>query len=62
MRLMLCRTRCPVREDMVAEGSEIKLPFPGGAEYAILVCFVEKGYRTTSAAHTLVACNFGNVD
>ena len=47
---------------MVPEGLDIKLPFPGGAEYAIPVCFVENGYRTTSAAHTLVACNFGNVD
>ena len=62
MRLMLCRTSCPIREDMVAEGLEIKLPFPGVAEYAIPVCFVEKGYRTTSAAHILVACTFGNVD
>ena len=47
---------------MVAEGLEIKFSFPCGAECAILVCFVENGYRTTSAAHTLVACNFGNVD
>ena len=46
----------------MAEGLEIKLPFPGGAEYAIPVCFVENGYRTTSAAHTLVTCTFGNVD
>ena len=43
-------------------GMEIKLPFPGGAEYAIPVCFVENGYRTTPAAHALMACNFGNVD
>ena len=59
---MLCRASCPIRDDMVAEGLEIKLPFPGGAEYTIPVCFVENGYRTTSAAHTLGACNFGNVD
>ena len=59
---MLSRTSCPIREDMVAEGLEIKLSFPGGAEYAIPVGFIENGYRTTSAAHTLVPCNFGNVD
>ena len=59
---MLCRASCPIREDMVAKGLEIKLPFPGGAEYATPVCFVENGYRTASAVHTLVACNFGNVD
>ena len=46
----------------MAEGLEIKLPFPGGAEEAIPVCFVKNGYCTTSAAHTLEACNFGNVD
>ena len=51
----------PNTRGMVAEGLEIKPPFPGGAEYAIPVCFVENGYRTNSAAHTLVACNFGNV-
>ena len=59
---MLCRTSCAIREYMVAEGLEIKFPFPCGAEYAILVCFVENGYCTTSAAHTLMAGNFGNVD
>ena len=54
---MLCWPSCPIRKDMVAEGLEIKLPFPGGAEWAIPVRFVENGYRTTSAAHTLVAGN-----
>ena len=47
---------------MVVEGLEIKLPFPCRAEQAIPVRFIENGYRTTSAAHTLVACNFGNID
>ena len=59
---MLCWSSGPMREDMVAEGLEIKLPFPGGAEKAIPVCSVENGYRITSAAHTLAACKFGNTD
>ena len=47
---------------MVAEGLEIELPFPGGAEEAVPVCSVQKGYSTSSATHTLVACDFGDID
>ena len=47
---------------MAAEGLEIELPFPGGAEEAVPVCFVQNGYNTSSATHTLVACEFGDID
>ena len=40
---------------MVAEGLEIKLLFPGGAEEVIPLCFVEYGHIATSATHTLMA-------
>ena len=36
---MLCWSSGPPREDVVAEGLDIKLPFQGGAE-AISVCLV----------------------
>ena len=39
-----------------------QVPVPMWSRVAIPVCFVENSYRTTSPAHTLVACNFGNVD
>ena len=45
----------------MAEGLEIELPFPGGAEEAV-PCFVQNGYSTSSATHTLVACEFGDID
>ena len=45
---------------MVAEGLNIKLAPPCGAEDSVPVCFVQDGYGTTS--HTLVACYFGDID
>ena len=46
----------------MSEGLDIKLPFPGGAEEAVPVCFAQNGLGTSSAMHTLVACNFGDID
>ena len=46
----------------MAEGLEIKLPFPGGAEDTVSVCFVQNGYGTCSATYTLVYCDFGDID
>ena len=46
----------------MTEGLEIELPFPGWAEESVLVCFVQNGYSTSSATHTLVACDFGDID
>ena len=47
---------------MVTEGLEIEFPFPGGAEESVPVCFVQNGYSTSSTTHTLVACDFGDLD
>ena len=47
---------------MGVEGLEIKLAFPSGAEETVQVCLVQNGYGTTSATHTLVACDFGDID
>ena len=41
---------------------EIELLCPGEAEDTVLVCFVQKGYGITPAAHKLVACEFGDID
>ena len=40
MRLILGWFSGPIREDVMAECLEIKLPFPGGAEEAVPVCFI----------------------
>ena len=40
IRLVLCRFSSLIWENVVAEGLEIELPFPGGAEEAVPVCFV----------------------
>ena len=37
---MLYWSSGPIREDVEAEGLEIKLPFPHGAKEAVSVCFV----------------------
>ena len=47
---------------MAAEGLEIELPFPGGAEEPVPVCFVLNVYSTSLVKHTLVACDFGDID
>ena len=59
---MLCWSSGPIYEDMTVEGLEIKLAFPGEAEEAVPVSFVQNGYGTISATHTLVACDFGDID
>ena len=46
---------------MVTEGLEIELPFPGEAEEAVPVCFVQNGYSTYSATDTPMACDFGDL-
>ena len=46
----------------MAEGLEIKLAFPCGAEAAVPVCLVQNCYGATSATHTLMACDFGEID
>ena len=47
---------------MAAKGLENKLAFPCGAEVAIPVYLVQNCYGATSATHTLVACDFGDID
>ena len=46
---------------MVAEGLEIELSFPGGAEEAVPVRFVRNDYIASSTTHTLVACGFADI-
>ena len=46
----------------MTEGLEIELPFPGGADESVPVCFVQNGYSTSSATHTLVVCDFDDLD
>ena len=46
----------------MAESLEMELSLSGEAEEAVPVCFVQNGYSTSSATHTLVACNFGDID
>ena len=41
---------------------EIQFPFPCGAENAILVCLISDSDCTASAANTLVACDFGDIN
>ena len=47
---------------MTAKGLENKLAFPCGAEVAVLVCLVQNCYGATSATHTLVTCDLGDMD
>ena len=49
-------------KDLVAKVFEIKVPFPGGAKGAVPACFIQNFYGTTSVTHTLVACDFGDID
>ena len=55
-------SRGPVREDVAAKSLENKLAFPCGAEVAVPVCLVPHCYGATSATHTLVTCDFGDID
>ena len=45
----------------MAEGLEIKLAFPCGAEAAVPVCLVQNCYGAISTIHTFVACDFGGI-
>ena len=47
---------------MAAKSLENKLAFPCGAEVAVPVCLVQHCYGATSATHTLVICDFGDID
>ena len=62
MRLILCWSSGPVLEDVAAEGLDIKLAFPCDAEATVPVCLVQNCYGATSATHTLVTWDFGDID
>ena len=62
MRLVLCWSIGAICEDVMSEGLEIKLAFPGGAEESVPVSFVQNGNDTASTAHTLVAGDLGDVE
>ena len=47
---------------MAAKSLENKLAFPCGAEVIVPVCLVPHCYGSTSATHTLVTCDFGDID
>ena len=46
----------------MAEGLEVKLAFPCGAEAAVPVCLVQNCYDAISTTYTLVARDFGDID
>ena len=46
----------------MAEGLEIKLAFPCGAEAAVPACLGQNCYGAISTTHTFVACDFGDID
>ena len=46
---------------MAAKGLENKLAFPCGAEVAVPGCLEQNCYGATSATHTLVTCDFGDI-
>ena len=60
MRLVLCWSSGPICENVMSEGLEIKLAFPGGAEVSVPVSFIQNGNGAASTAHTLMADNFGD--
>ena len=47
---------------MAAEGLEIKLAFPCGAEVAVPVWLVQNCYGATSTTRTFVTCDFDDID
>ena len=49
-------------EDVMSEGLEIKLTFPGRAEESVPVSFIQNGNGTASTAHTMVAGDLGDVE
>ena len=55
-------SRCPVSEDGVAEGLNIKLAFPCEEEYYVPVCLVQDSNCTASDVHTLMARYFGDIN
>ena len=62
VRLVLCWSSCPICEDAVSEGLEVKFTFPGGAEESGPVSFMQNGNGAVSTAHTLVSSGFGDVE
>ena len=62
MKLALCWSSGPICEDVMSEGFEIKLAFPGGAEESVPMSFIQNGNGTASTAHTLVAGDLGDVE
>ena len=63
IRLVLRWSSGPICEDVMSEGLEIKLAFPGGAEESVSVSFIQNGNGTASTAHTLVlAGDLGDVE
>ena len=62
MRLVLCWSSGPICEDVMLEGLEIKLAFPGGAEESVPVSFIQNGNGTASTADTLAAGGLGDVE
>ena len=61
MRLVLCWSSGPIYEDVMSEGLDIKLAFPGGAEESVPVSFIQNGNGAASTAHTLMDGEFGDV-
>ena len=62
VRPMLGGFSCPICEDVMSEGLEVKSTFPGGTEGSVPVSFIQNGNDTASAAHTLVSGDFGDVE
>ena len=59
---MLCWSSGPICKDVILEGLEVKLSFPGGSEESVPVSSIQNGNGTASTAHTLVSGDFCDVE